>query len=88
MTKNPWLVSDAACKGCRYYGRLGGDSGPMACHYTYYTGRLRKNPPAKCEVKRPGRVPRADITIAKPKAAADTAKRLGKAVQVRAKNLK
>ena len=88
MTKNPWLVSDAACKGCRYYGYIGGGTGPRMCDYTCRTGRLRKNPPDKCEVKRLGRVPRADITIAKPKAAADTAKRLGKAVQVRAKNLK
>lgn len=49
-----WLVSDKTCKGCMYYGRIGGHSGKRCCDYTYLTGRFRKNPPATCEVKKKG----------------------------------
>lgn len=57
-----WLVSDKACKGCKYYGFLGA---ARWCMYTYDTGRIRQNPPGKCEVKSCGRrlAERRDISI-------------------------
>lgn len=52
-----WLVSDAACKGCRYYGYIGidGGTGGRCCDYTLYIGKLRDNPPSACKVKVEGR---------------------------------
>jgi hypothetical protein len=53
-----WLVSDKACKGCKYYGTLSHSGGIRCCDYTYFTGRIRKNPPKSCEVKKKGPRPR------------------------------
>lgn len=50
MERNEWLVSNATCKGCKYYGTIGGGYG-RCCNYTLQTGNVRKNPPAQCEVK-------------------------------------
>lgn len=60
MAKEPredgrkWLVSDEACAGCKYYRALTSGTKPMACHYMFDTGSMRKNPPAECEVKEIG----------------------------------
>ena len=53
MPDNEWLVSDASCKGCQYYGYLNQyrTKENHCCLYTYFTGKARKNPPGRCEVK-------------------------------------
>ena len=61
MAKNEgeWLVSDASCRGCKYYGNLSkSGSGTKCCDYTYYTGKVRRNKPKKCEVKVKGARPK------------------------------
>ena len=37
---DPYIVSDATCKGCIYYRYLSGGF-TRACHYTYDTGKFR-----------------------------------------------
>lgn len=48
---DPYQVSDEACAGCCYYGRLtSGKKG--CCNYTYITGRIRPDEPCdQCSVK-------------------------------------
>lgn len=60
MNAEEWLVSDKYCKGCKYYGYLsnGGHVGVRCCDYTYYTNKIRHNPPKTCEVKQKGKRPR------------------------------
>ena len=56
---NEWIVSDKYCKGCKWYGSLcSGSSGIPCCDYTFYTGRIRENPPKTCEVKEAGKLPK------------------------------
>lgn len=51
-----WLVSDKTCKGCMYYGYLSRSGrGNRCCDYTYITGRIRKDRPKDCTVKKKGR---------------------------------
>jgi hypothetical protein len=58
--KKEWLVADKYCKGCKYYGKLSssGIHGYRCCDYTYYTGKIRQNPPKTCEVMVKGPRPR------------------------------
>lgn len=52
-----WLVSDKYCAGCMWYGRLSsGTTAARCCDYTFYTGRIRENPPKTCEVKETGEI--------------------------------
>ena len=48
-----WTVSVRTCRGCIYYGTFSG-GGLHYCDYTYRTGKIRHNPPARCEVKQTG----------------------------------
>ena len=53
MPGDEWLVSEASCKGCIYYGALSQykTASNRCCLYTYFTGKVRENPPRRCEVK-------------------------------------
>lgn len=51
-----WLVSDATCKGCQYYGWLSASAQIRACMYTCYTGKIRTDKPKDCTVKRRGKL--------------------------------
>ena len=48
-----WTVSVRTCRGCIYYGTFSGGN-LHYCDYTYRTGKIRNNPPARCEVKQTG----------------------------------
>jgi len=50
--KSPYIVSDATCKGCCYYGHLINGWSVKCCTYTLETGRARPLVPcAECTVK-------------------------------------
>ena len=55
---NLWIAQDKYCKGCLYYGHLSSHAGTRCCDYTYRTGKIRKNPPCRCEVKKISKKPR------------------------------
>lgn len=50
-----WLVNDKYCKECKYYGWINRSGVCRCCDYTYLTGKIRKNPPASCEVRVKGK---------------------------------
>lgn len=55
-TEDKWLVSAASCKGCKWYGYLGGNKSTRMCNYTLLMHKIRHNPPSRCEVKELGRL--------------------------------
>ena len=50
-----WLVSNATCRGCKYYGMLSWSSHEKWCMYTYHTGKIRTDKPKDCTVKEIGK---------------------------------
>ena len=54
--ESEWLVSDATCKGYKYYDYISRSGrGAMCCDYTGITGKIRHEKPKDCTVKELGK---------------------------------